>query len=165
MLQILTKKKGLALRNSKGFTLIELLVVIAIIGVLASIVLVSMGGARSSARNAARKADMRQIISAQQLYNNENDDFYTCNGTDADCGLLTWPASITTFMVRVPTDPGTNTYTWVDNTGDPQKFCAWVALEGTPARWYTASHAGNLEKDDVPDGATAAAILADCITP
>lgn len=140
MLQIFHKKNG--------FTLIELLVVIAIIGTLASIVLVSMGGARASARDATRKADMRQIISAQELWYNANNDFYTCNGTGADCGILTWPTSIGTFMVRVPTDPGSNTYTWIDNTGDSQKFCAWVLLES--GGWYAASHAGNVQNLTVP---------------
>lgn len=54
----------------KGFTLIELLIVIAIIGILASALLVSLGGARQSARDSRRLADVRQVQAALEVYFN-----------------------------------------------------------------------------------------------
>lgn len=55
-------------KKQKGFTLIELLVVIAIIGVLASVVLASLNSARSKARDAKRRQDMKQLQLALEFY-------------------------------------------------------------------------------------------------
>jgi|GEM_PF-690856 len=88
--------------NSRGFTLIELLVVIAIIGILSSVVLVSLNSARTKARDTKRVADIKQIQLALEMY-------YEANGrypTDiyADANSLKGSTGGASFSV-VPTDP------------------------------------------------------------
>ncbi len=62
--------------KQKGFTLIELLVVVSIIGLLASVVLVSLNGARTKARDAKRSADLNQFNKALELYAADNGGLY-----------------------------------------------------------------------------------------
>lgn len=134
--------------------------VIAIIGLLASVVLVSMGSTREKAKDARRMTDMRQIVTAQALFYGDNNRYYECGNAagGGDCGTAIWPASITTFMPKVPRDPkntATSVYIWVDNTsGTATSFCVYAVLEEklsscANARYYTASHVGNAEKCSV----------------
>lgn len=62
-------------KNQRSFTLIELLVVISILGLLASIVLVTLGGAQAQARDGKRKAETDAIRKSLAVYYNENGQY------------------------------------------------------------------------------------------
>lgn len=67
--------KKLQTTTKRGFTLIELLVVVAIIGLLASIVLVSLEDARTKARNSAKIQMVQQYVNAIELYRSSNETY------------------------------------------------------------------------------------------
>lgn len=80
--------------NKKGFTLIELLVVIAIIGMLSTIVLVSLGSVRKKGRDTKRVADLRELQLAMEMYYDSNRQFPQTLGALAP-----------TYIQKLPTDP------------------------------------------------------------
>lgn len=100
--------------KEKGFTLIELLVVISIIGLLASVILVSLNGARVKARDAKRAADLKQLITALELYFDTNNSYPSTSGNLVDdCsdyginGVQTALSGLVSggFLSKIPKDP------------------------------------------------------------
>jgi type II secretory pathway pseudopilin PulG len=60
---------------------VELLVVIAIIGILATLILLQLGGARARARDTQRISHINQLVNAMELYFEDNGQ-YTDTLTD-----------------------------------------------------------------------------------
>lgn len=86
----------------RGFTLIELLVVVAIIGILSSFAFANYVGARSRARDAQRKADLRQLQSAFELYRADQGAYPTSPLPACGSPLVSGGA---TYIQKIPCDP------------------------------------------------------------
>ena len=52
-----------------GFTLLELIIVIAILAILVALAVLNFGGVMSNAKQTAIKADLKQLETAVQMYN------------------------------------------------------------------------------------------------
>lgn len=79
-------------RFNKGFTLIELLVVVAIIGILSSIILVSLSSARNKGRDAAAKGSMSSMRATAELFFDTNNSYGGSSVSSVPLGA-TAPAS------------------------------------------------------------------------
>lgn len=95
------------IEGSKGFTLIEMLVVIVIIGILATLVLVSVSGGRKKAQAVKAKTDMTELSKAFEMAASEG--CRTIHFTAA--GLLECASpTVKTFATLTSTSSGV-TYT------------------------------------------------------
>jgi prepilin-type N-terminal cleavage/methylation domain-containing protein len=145
--------------TKNGFTLIELLVVIAIIGLLASVVMVSLNKSRTSSRDAKRVTDMLTFQKAIQLYKVTNNvgapaaaSYISC---DSNLSMLSQ------FISKLPSDPtlkcggSADRYYYRNSSSNATQcygdasvttYCVRFRLEGTttqgPAGYYCLGSTG-----------------------
>ncbi|MDO8495425.1 MAG: type II secretion system protein [bacterium] len=96
-------------KHTAGFTLVELLTVALIIGLLSTLLFVSINAARSKARDAVRKQNLVQIKKALELYYDDHGAYPLSSGgwyafeyqhpIDYILGITP------TYLARLPNDP------------------------------------------------------------
>lgn len=141
--------------QKKGFTLIELLVVIAIIGILSTIGLVALNGARGKARDTQRISALRQYALAMQSFGDSNSGSLPITCAAAPAARASSCAELTTFFGSgtAPEDPqgaalvpvtAANCGTWTAAGCYAQaadhSFSNWVPVAST-SYYYTVMYA------------------------
>jgi prepilin-type N-terminal cleavage/methylation domain-containing protein len=153
-------RKFSAKNKKRGFTLIELLVVIAIIGILATIVLVSLNSARAKARDARRQTDIKQYMIAMEMYYDAQSPATYPDIPDTATPIPAGSNLLAPFMSVAALDPTNNAgppdlrYYWTD-TGVPNtRFCVWARLEvPTTVTWVVSSPTGTKTTTTAPTDA------------
>lgn len=77
------------INTKRGFTLIELLVVIAIIGILSSVVLVSLNSARNKGKDARTQTELAQLRTQLETDYDGSSYLMKCGDSVAFCGAIT----------------------------------------------------------------------------
>ncbi|MES2409310.1 MAG: type II secretion system protein [Patescibacteria group bacterium] len=122
------------MKSIRGFTLIELLVVIAVMGILASIITVSLGGAKEKSRDAIRIGDLKSLAQAAEQYQveGENQYMFPPHLTDLD---MYYPDTDGDGNGDLPLDPKTKaSYSYKAINSGVKEYCFGAVMETEAAK-------------------------------
>ncbi len=137
------------LRRTRGFTFIELVVAIAILAILATIVLPRVMGKVDDAAVAKAKADVRNIVTALDLYKLDN---FSYPSTDQGLAALkskpggqpepaNWKAG--GYVEQLPKDPWNRDYEYL-SPGQHGEIDVWsLGRDGKPGGEGADADIGN----------------------
>ncbi len=98
--------------KQRGFTMVELLVVISIIGLLATIIFANFSQGKMQARDKVRKAELKEIQLALELYKAQERNYPTALADLAP-----------DYLPEVPRDPGGDVYSY---RSDGNSYKVWT---------------------------------------
>lgn len=126
-------------RTQKGFTLVELLIVIAIVGILATLVIVSLRQASDRSRNAKITTDVVQIRKiAEQMYIEEMDG-YTSLCTDSTTLNDTYDPTLGVLQDDIEEYGGSIAGCY----SAQYSYCISARFTGADAKWFCIDDEGN----------------------
>jgi len=122
--------KKAARENNGGFTLIELLIVIVVLGILAAVVVFSLGGVAGTSAIAACKADGASVATAIAAYDAANSALpsSTSQLVGANAYLAAWPANTAHYLFAL--DGSGVEWVAIAGTTDPVGTGAWAQFTG-----------------------------------
>ena len=100
-----------SLSGKRGFTLIELIIVVAIIAILAAILIPNFLHARAEAASSACEGNLKQIATALEEYDVDNNGQYPPTSGLVDVNLFGGPGN--PYLGHVPSDPAGGNYGYV----------------------------------------------------
>ncbi len=106
--------------SERGFTLIEMMIVVAIIAILVTILVPNLMRARAQAQTAACEGNLKEIATALELYDTDNDSYPPSGNVDGS------NTALLPYVQQVPVDPAAGpgqpyVYTvGTDSSGEPE---------------------------------------------
>ncbi len=137
---------------ARGFTLIELMIVVAIIGILAAIAIPNFMKFQTRAKQSEAKAGLKAVFVATKSVLAEHEDSLGCGL----CGFKPEAHNRYTYAGDGK-DPGA-TLKYLSNnnvteeTSDKIDAAKFTAAAGTTAATFSATAAGDIDKDGFVDG-------------
>ena len=136
------------MKYKKGFTLIELMIVMVIMGILATIGVTAFISSQIKGRDVTRKANLRAIASALELYYNDKGAYpIGASGTFSSCYTTTlsgpgacgtsYPVfkdtanTSTIYMAQFPTDPVISQKYYYVSDATGKQYQMYAHLENT----------------------------------